>query len=210
MPAAGSGSRFGTDLPKQFIPLRGKPVYLHALDVLAPFCGQCVLLVPSGWEERVGSEIQGLPYRDRLLVEVGGPERQDSVYRGLKRLSDRVRVVLVHDAVRPFVSPGLVTRVIEGARRYRACIPTLPVKETVKEVREGKVIRTVERQGLHLVQTPQGFQAQLLKEAFEQALRDRFYGTDESMLVERLGVPVHTVEGEAGNIKITWKEDLRE
>jgi 2-C-methyl-D-erythritol 4-phosphate cytidylyltransferase len=156
----------------------------------------------------VETQIQSLPYREKLILETGGPERQDSVYHGLCRLSDQVEIVLVHDAARPFVSAPLVGRIIEGARRYRACIPALPVGETVKEVQRGQVVQTLDRRDLLIAQTPQGFEADLLRKAFEQARKEAFLGTDESMLVERLGLSVHVVEGEPENRKITWKEDL--
>ena len=166
------------------------------------------MVVPRGWEKRVENHIQSLPYRKKLILETGGPERQDSVYRGLCRLSEQVRIVLVHDAARPFISSALIARIIEGVRRHRACIPALAVGETVKEVRQGRVVKTLDRRHLQRAQTPQGFEVDLVKKAFEQAKKEGFYGTDESMLVERLGLTVHVVEGEPENRKITWKEDL--
>ena len=156
----------------------------------------------------MGNQVRSLPYREKLTLEEGGPRRQDSVYQGLRRLSDEIEIVLVHDAARPFVSPALIERVIEGTRKNEACIPALGVRETVKEVRQGRVVQTLDHRHLLLAQTPQGFRAGLLKRAFECAVKEDFYGTDEAMLVERLGFPVHVVEGEEGNRKITYQEDL--
>ncbi len=206
--AAGSGIRFGSAIPKQFTPLQGKPVYLHALDQLAEFFSQVVVVVPHDWENRIESQIRDLTYRDKLVLQSGGPQRQDSVYRGLQRLSQDVKMVLIHDAARPFVSSQLIARVIEKTVRHHACAPVLPVGETIKEVKSGRVIRTLDRECLRFVQTPQGFEINLLKRAFEQALKEGFYANDEATIVERLGETVYVVTGESGNIKVTWKGDL--
>jgi len=114
----------------------------------------------------------------------------------------------VHDAARPYVTANLITLVIEEARRSGACIPGLPVSQTVKEVAGSRVIRTLDRTSLVLAQTPQGFRRNILLQAFERAEKDGFYGTDESILVERIGLPVSVVEGEPRNIKITFKQDV--
>lgn len=207
--AAGAGSRFGASIPKQFAEAEGKPLYLHSLESFKDFYQEAVIVIPESWQTRVEDQIQSLPDRETLIVETGGRERQDSVARGLSRLSEQVRLVLVHDAARPFPSRELISRVIEQTRSRRACIPAIPVRDTIKEVRDGRVEKTLERSHLMLAQTPQGFEAALLREAFERAARDGFYGTDESSLVERLGVSVAVVPGESSNIKVTWKEDWR-
>jgi len=206
--AAGSGSRFGSDIPKQFLSLEGKALYLHALECFSPFFDSAVIVLPEGWEEEVESQVQSLSYRDKLILEMGGPRRQDSVYQGLKRLGENIEMVLVHDAARPFTSSELISSVIEQTRQYQACIPVVPVRDTLKEVSDGRIARTLDREGLSLVQTPQGFEINLLKRAFQQAIQDGFYGTDEATLVERLGSPVHVVAGERSNLKVTCKEDL--
>jgi 2-C-methyl-D-erythritol 4-phosphate cytidylyltransferase len=206
--AAGTGSRFGSDIPKQFLPLEGKPLYLHALEHFSSFFEVAVLVIPEGWEEEVETQVQSLSYRERLILETGGPQRQDSVYQGLNRLGEEIEIVLVHDAARPFVSTELISSVIEQTRQHEACVPVLPVADTLKEVSDGRVVRTLDRKGLNLVQTPQGFEIHLLKRAFQQAIQDGFYGTDEATLVERLGAPVHVVTGESSNLKVTSKEDL--
>ncbi len=206
--AAGSGSRFGSDIPKQFLPLEGKPLYFHALECFSPFFDSAVIVFPEGWGETVEHQVKSLSYRDRLLLEMGGPRRQDSVYKGLNRLGEEIEMVLVHDAARPFTSSELISSVIEQTRQHQACVPVLPVRDTLKEVSDGRIVRTLDREGLSLVQTPQGFEIKLLKRAFQQAIQDGFYGTDEATLVERLGSPVHVVAGERSNLKITCKEDL--
>ncbi len=207
---AGCGSRFKSSIPKQFTKLRAKPLYFHALEAFAHLAEQAVVVVPESWREEVESQVASLPYRDKLILEIGGPRRQDSVYRGLCRFSEQIELVLVHDAARPFLSEQLISRVVEGTRRHQACVPVLPVSDTLKETRSERIVRTVERESLALVQTPQGFEISLLKRAFRQAIEDNFYGTDESVLVERLNEAVHVVPGERANIKVTWPEDLSE
>ena len=205
--AAGTGSRFGSNTPKQFTKLEGKPLYLHALECFLKVFDEAAIVVSGDWIEEVSQQVQGLPYGEKLLLEVGGPERQDSVYRGLRRLSDRNEMVLIHDAARPSPSAELISRVIDGTRLHAACVPVLPVGDTVKEVHDKQITGTLDREHLVLAQTPQGFKMALLQSAFESALKDGFYGTDESTLVERLGTPVHVVHGEGSNLKVTWKED---
>jgi 2-C-methyl-D-erythritol 4-phosphate cytidylyltransferase len=206
--AAGSGSRFGSDTPKQFIPLEGKPLYLHSLERFSSFFEVAVLVLPEGWKEKVETQVRSLSYRDRLILEIGGPRRQDSVYQGLNRLGKDIEMVLVHDAARPFTSSELISSVIEQTRQHEACVPVVPVRDTLKQVSDGRIVRTLDREGLSLVQTPQGFEIKLLKRAFQQAIQDGFYGTDEATLVERLGSTVHVVAGESSNLKVTCKEDL--
>ena len=206
--AAGTGSRFGSDTPKQFIPFEGKPLYLHALERFSSFFEVAVLVLPEGWKERVENQVRSLSYRDRLFLEIGGPRRQDSVYQGLNRLGEDIEMVLVHDAARPFTSSELIAAVIEQTRQHQACVPVVPVADTLKQVSDGRIVRTLDRKGLSLVQTPQGFEINLLKRAFQQAIQDGFYGTDEATLVERLGSPVHVVAGERSNLKVTCKGDL--
>ncbi len=206
--AAGTGSRFGSDTPKQFLSFEGKPLYLHALERFSSFFEVAVLVLPEGWKKNVETQVQSLSYRERLILEIGGPQRQDSVYQGLNRLGEEIEIVLVHDAARPFTSTELISSVIEQTRQHEACVPVLPVADTLKEVSDGRVVRTLDREGLSMVQTPQGFEINLLKRAFQQAIQDGFYGTDEAILVERLGSPVHVVAGESSNLKVTCKEDL--
>jgi 2-C-methyl-D-erythritol 4-phosphate cytidylyltransferase len=206
--AAGSGSRFGASVPKQFLPLDGVPLYLRALEPFEPHVAEAVIVAPADWVERVRAETRDLWGGRRIVVEAGGPQRQDSVWRGVCRLSPGVDLVLAHDAARPFVTARLIREVIDQTRRVGACIPGIPVAETVKEVVDDQVSRTLDRGRLILVQTPQGFRRDLLTRAFQKATEEGFYGTDEAMLVERIGAPVRVVQGEPGNVKITRKEDL--
>jgi 2-C-methyl-D-erythritol 4-phosphate cytidylyltransferase len=204
--AAGAGSRFGSTVPKQFLPLDGVPVYLRSLESFEALVDHAVIMVPADWKDRVSFETRDR-WQGRIQVEAGGNQRQDSVRRGLLCLPP-VEIVLVHDAARPFVTTDLVKRVLDESRRSGACVPGLPVSQTVKEVAGSKIVRTLDRNRLVLAQTPQGFRRDILLQAFQRAERDAFFGTDESILVERLGIPVSVVEGEPGNIKITFRHEV--
>ncbi|MEJ2077232.1 MAG: 2-C-methyl-D-erythritol 4-phosphate cytidylyltransferase [Acidobacteriota bacterium] len=205
--ASGSGTRFGSDVPKQFLPFDGRPLYLHALRRFSGFVGRAVVAVPATWVERVEKEVQGsIPVSIEVIA--GGGTRQSSVEKGLKALPIEIEYVLVHDAARPFVSRDLIVAVSEGMRRFDACIPVLPIRDTVKEIADTAIVRTIPRERLGLAQTPQGFRASLLRRAVEQAQGDRVYGTDEAFLVERLGITVRVVQGDPENVKITWSQDL--
>ena len=146
--------------------------------------------------------------RTPVTVVAGGSTRQESVWRALQAAPE-VPVTLVHDAVRPFVTAALVDAVIAAALADGGAICAVPVAETLKRVREGFVETTVDREALWAVQTPQAFRTALLREAHDKARRDGFTGTDEAMLVERLGHPVRVVRGRPDNVKITTAEDLR-
>jgi 2-C-methyl-D-erythritol 4-phosphate cytidylyltransferase len=143
-----------------------------------------------------------------LEVVAGGADRQESVWRALQRIPERAERVVVHDAVRPFIDAALVARVLAAAAGGAATCG-IPVRETVKRVRDGAIEATIPRQGLWLTQTPQAFTRALLWEAHDKARRDGFAGTDDAMLVERLGVTVAMVQGLGQNLKITTPEDLQ-
>jgi len=211
VPAAGTGSRVGGRRPKQFLRVRGVPLLVLTLRALAAareVAGIVVAAPPRAVETtRALLERYGIP---RLVgVVAGGRERQESVWLGLQALAADAEIVVVHDAVRPFITRALIDAVIDGARCHGAAVCGLPVRETVKRVREGRVEATVDRVALWTIQTPQAFRAALLREAHDKARRDGFVGTDDAMLVERLGHPVRVVPGLAGNVKITTPEDLR-
>jgi 2-C-methyl-D-erythritol 4-phosphate cytidylyltransferase len=205
---AGSGCRFGSEVPKQFVDLDGTPLYLHALRPFLPHISQTVIVVPDGWEKRVEDEVGKIGSTGAILVTAGGPTRQESVSIGLDQLGGEITHVMVHDAARPFVAASLILNVMEAAQRHGACVPVIPVPDTVKSVRNGLVKGTVDRRLLRLVQTPQGFELGLVKRAFARARAEGYTGTDESALVERLGWEVTAIEGDSRNIKVTWDADL--
>lgn len=211
VPAAGSGTRMGGRQPKQYLLLGGAPLLVHTLRALAR-CASIEGAVVAVSEDRIGAT-QALLRRFRvprvLAVVAGGEERQDSVRLALEKISSEAAWVVVHDAVRPMVTPDLVERVLAAARIPGAATCGWPVRETVKMVQDSVVDKTLPRDGLWLTQTPQAFRRELLREAHDKAAREGFRGTDDAMLVERLGGRVAMVEGLARNIKITTPEDLK-
>jgi 2-C-methyl-D-erythritol 4-phosphate cytidylyltransferase len=205
--AAGSGRRFGDPVPKQFQEVDGQPLYLWALDGFAGKVALAVVVVPAGWKERVGKEL-GAGFRITTRVVCGGDTRQESVLRGLEAIPESISFVLVHDAARPQPSAALIDAVMQTTRREGACVPVLPVSDTVKEVWNGKIIRTLDRDRLRLAQTPQGFSRSMLLQALRSAQAEKVVGTDEAVLLERMGIGIPVVEGDPNNIKVTWKEDV--
>lgn len=209
IPAAGTGSRFRGRLPKQFLSLGGVPILSRtaaAFDAI-PAVRRIIVAAPAEHHARVRRLLSGLKLRAAWQVVRGGKERQDSVGNALAALSPVPGVVLVHDAVRPLVSARVIREVIRTAYRHGAAIAAVPVKDTIRELR-GRGSRTLNRDSLRAVQTPQGFRGDLLVRAHRAARRRGFLGTDEASLVERLGVRVRLVAGEYRNIKITTPEDL--
>ena len=207
--AAGSGARFESTVPKQFLQFQGKPIYFFALETIGELCEEIAVVVPREWLARVREEQSELDLQDRVNVVRGGPSRQESVALGLMALSPGVTRVLVHDAVRPFVTRSLVGRVLAGLQHGAACVPVLPITETVKEVDGHRVLRTLNRRRLRLAQTPQAFDREVLERALIRAAKEGISATDEATLVERAGESVYTVDGEQENIKITWNQDMK-
>jgi 2-C-methyl-D-erythritol 4-phosphate cytidylyltransferase len=193
---------------KQDIRVGARPVLRWTLDVLEATreVEGVVVAVPGedvlAWRRRLRA------CRKVRAVVAGGPERQESVARGLAAVPATAAWILVHDGVRPCITPALVRRVVDAARVHGAAVAALPVAETLKRGAEGWVKETVPRDGLWAIQTPQGFRAALLREAHRRAAADRVVGTDDAALVERVGVPVRLVAGLPGNVKITRPEDL--
>jgi 2-C-methyl-D-erythritol 4-phosphate cytidylyltransferase len=213
IPAAGSGIRMGTDQAKQFMELDGRPLLAVTLK---PFhdCRKVdavVLVVPLRDIDYCQKEIvERFELEKVKKVVPGGKRRQDSVRLGIEAAGENYGLVLIHDGVRPAVDEALIGKVIEKARTHRAVIPALPVKETVKEINSrGEVVKTYARQQVWLVQTPQVFRYEDIVAAHQKAL-DEDWGeaTDDSVLIERLGIPVTVVEGSEKNIKVTTPYDL--
>ena len=211
--AAGSGKRFGdSGLPKQFAPLSGEPLLSHSLRSFSQSdsIGEIVVVVPEDFIEFTRSEVvDRYGYGKAAKIVAGGEERQHSVENGFRALTEKPGVVLVHDGVRPFIRPETIEAVIEGARGSGAAISAVKATDTVKQSSaEGFIESTLDRNGIWLAQTPQGFRYDVLDEALRRAGEDGYLGTDESILVERTGVKVKLVEGSRYNIKITTKEDI--
>lgn len=211
IPAAGQGRRMQTPVNKQFLLLQGMPVIVHTLQAFED-CSEIaeVFLVCAKGEGIILEDLIGqFGIKKVVRIVTGGAERQESVHNGLKALAVDTDIVLVHDGARPLVEEAVIKRVISAAREYGAAITGVQVKDTIKTVNgSGMVEKTLEREGLYQVQTPQGFRYDLIMEAHRKAANEGFLGTDEAMLVERLGVGVRMVPGAYENIKITTAEDM--
>ena len=211
VPAGGLGTRLGTRVPKQFLRLGRQPIVVRTVRELArhPRVTLVVVAVPRSELVRARRLLGRIARRRPVSVVEGGATRQDSVRQALDAVPRGPAIVLVHDAVRPFLTRALIDRVLVAADATGAAICARPIAETVKQVREGLVEATLDRSRLWAVQTPQAFRTELLREAHDKARRDGFAGTDDAVLVERLGQPVAVVEGSEANVKITTPGDLR-
>jgi 2-C-methyl-D-erythritol 4-phosphate cytidylyltransferase len=210
IPAGGQGTRMGGTVPKQFRTLKGKPILHYTLKTLheSGLIDSLVLVVPEKELEHARADWLEHPVIVKQVV-TGGEKRQDSVFNGYQALPADTDIVLVHDGVRPFLSKEMIQETINVAEKFGAAITAIPVNDTIKQVdSSGKVERTVDREGLWRVQTPQAFRYDLLGEAFRNAQKDSFYGTDEGALIEYLGQEVRVVEGSEWNLKITRPEDM--
>lgn len=221
IPAAGLGTRMSAPASglksksKQFFELQGTPILIHTLRKFDE-CDRVSEIVVA----LRGNEVPGFQslivrehFRKRIRVVEGGEHRQDSVANALRSLdAAEGDIVLVHDAVRPFVDQETILGVIAGVEKYGAAIAGIPAIDTVKQVDRtadgAVVVATVPREKMVLAQTPQGFRFEVIRSAFDEALADGFVGTDEASLIERSGRTVHVVMGSPRNIKITTPADL--
>jgi 2-C-methyl-D-erythritol 4-phosphate cytidylyltransferase len=210
--SAGKGHRFMEGKKKQFHSLAEKPILAHTLDKFetCPMIHSIFLVVA---EEDMGYCLEEIVerYRYQKISQIvpGGRSRQESVKNGIDSLPKDVDIVAIHDGVRPFITREMIEESIRAAVRFQAVVMAMPVKETIKMVHpDGTILKTLDRESLWQVQTPQTFQVNVIKEAYQRATRDGFVGTDDASLVERLGVKVHILPGSYTNIKITTPEDL--
>lgn len=211
IPAAGKGLRMGAKSPKQFLSINGESILERSIALFDSLKGiqEIVVVVPRGYRRPVLRMITRRNLQKVSRVVMGGKTRQDSVWNGLQAFVHPPETVLVHDAVRPMVTRRIVGEVIRETRIYGAAVVGVPVKDTIKvEKQRGFFAGTLDRRRLWSVQTPQGFGYEILLSAHRAARKSRFHGTDESSLVERLGIKVRIVKGEYRNIKVTTKDDL--
>ena len=248
--AAGSGTRMGTDVPKQFLKMGGRTILETAILPFEknPYIDNILVMTSQDFVALCGKLCR--PFEKVSEVLPGGRQRQDTVYEAVRRIPDD-QLVLIHDGVRPYVSEAVIEGVLAGAKSSGAAVPAVSCKDTIRQVLpEGNTAdaaflenfadaaflenfadaaflgnatdaggahlaadsvpasRTLDRKSLFQVQTPQGFASEILREAYEQAYRDGFLGTDDASLVERLGYRIALTEGDYANIKITTREDL--
>ncbi|MCZ8537634.1 2-C-methyl-D-erythritol 4-phosphate cytidylyltransferase [Paenisporosarcina quisquiliarum] len=210
LPAAGSGKRMRAGHNKLFLTLRNKPILIHTLEVFEqdPNCAGIWLavkpeermIIQEMLDEHHITKVKGMP--------AGGEERQHSVYACIQAAEHEADLILVHDAARPFIEPAVIKKLAQKASETGAAIAGVKAKDTMKRVHNHIIEETVDREQLWIIQTPQAFQTDILVKAQKQAEQDEFLGTDESMLVERLNIPVHVVESTYDNVKMTTQEDL--
>ncbi len=210
--AAGKGTRLGGNRPKQFLELDGVAVIIHTLRQFerSREIDEIVVVLPAEETDVFLSVANEFGVRKPLRTVAGGATRAQSVQRGLSVVGE-AEMVAVHDGARPFVTAEEIDQVVSAARKTGAAILVAPVADTIKEINDDRVVRTLPRSQLRRALTPQCFRFDILSRAYDQLAEIEAQGvevTDDSLLVERLGVEIVTVEGSARNIKITREEDL--
>ena len=213
VPAGGRGVRMGSDVPKQFLTLGDIPLLVHALKIFesSSIISEVVLVVPEDDCAYCRDHIVPM-YGLKKISQVvgGGRRRQDSVLNGIQATNPTSDIVVVHDAVRPFVTERMIADVVKAARKHGAAIVAIPLRDTVKRVNfDGLIEETLSREKLWAAQTPQAFQRDILLRAHEQGETDGVDATDDAFLVERMGLSVSVVQGSFHNIKVTRPEDLQ-
>jgi 2-C-methyl-D-erythritol 4-phosphate cytidylyltransferase len=210
IPAAGTGLRMGGATPKQFLSLEGVPIFVHTLRKFGASAAvdEIYLGVRAEEMDRAAKQIASEQVGKNVRLVAGGASRQETVARCLDQAPAGTDVVIVHDAVRPFVELTMIQQVVDAARKEGAAILGIPSVDTVKKVERLTITGTIPRERIVLAQTPQAFRFSLLREAFDRALAEGYYGTDDSSLVEHLGHNVIVLMGSDRNIKITKPSDL--
>jgi 2-C-methyl-D-erythritol 4-phosphate cytidylyltransferase len=210
IPAAGSGTRFGSAAPKQFSPLRGRPIIAHTIDRFAaePAVERIIVALADDQRDSMADLIARQGW-ERIELFRGGATRQESVLEGVASIdSADDPLVAVHDSVRPFFSHGLLRALLLAAESDGAAVPLVPLSDTIHRVAGGLVHETPDRNDWGLAQTPQCARLSLLRTGLQQAAREGLTGTDEAAILRHAGIPVRVVAGEVRNLKITYAHDL--
>ena len=210
--AGGAGKRMGSSTSKQFLLLDNRPILVHTLQIFQecrPVDG-IYLVVNHRDLPLIQEEILETYHFSKIMkLVIGGRLRQDSVRNGLEAIDESCDVVIIHDAARPFVSPAFVEKSIFLMEMFDAVIPAIPARDTIKVIsKEGFVLKTLERDALWHIQTPQTFKYDLIAKAYREGMAKKLCGYDDSTFIEHLGKKVKVVEGSPYNIKITTPEDL--
>ncbi len=213
VPAAGSGERMRSRLKKPYISLLGQPILLHTLKILDTVSDISHIIVPvyPGEEDLCQQQVMSrLSLRADIDIIAGGETRQESVRNALSRVADSCELVLIHDGARPLVSRPLIEECTAAAQSKQAATAAVPAKDTITMVSSADqtITKSLLRDSLYIIQTPQVFKKELIVAAHQSALDDGYKGTDDASLVERLGIPVTVIMGSYTNIKITTREDL--
>ncbi|NLK71944.1 MAG: 2-C-methyl-D-erythritol 2,4-cyclodiphosphate synthase [Clostridiales bacterium] len=210
--AAGTGTRMGlSTVSKQFRKIGGKPILAHAIEVFEKnkYIDEILVVLKkediSYFKENILVSFQ---YNKISALVEGGSERQDSIHNAIVMLDNKSDIVLIHDGVRPFIEETSVNMLIQCLEENDAAAIGVPLKDTIKMIEDDTITFTPDRKNLFAVQTPQGFKKDILIKAYDKAYSVNYYGTDDTVLVERIGIPVKTVQGSYRNIKITTEEDI--
>ena len=212
VPAAGTGERMGIDRKKPYLLLNRRPLLyytLTALDSIASIA-QIIVAVAPGDERFCQQQVlERFHFNKSIQIIPGGSSRQESVRRLLERVPEDAQLVLIHDGARPLITPELLEQAIAETRVWKATVLAVPVKDTIKSANDTlQIEKTISRDQLWAIQTPQTFERSVIQEAHQRASQEGFIGTDDAALVERMGVRVKIVMGSYDNIKITTPEDL--
>ncbi len=209
IPAAGTGKRMGMEKNKLLIHIDEIPVLVHTLKIFEKdnWCKSITLVIHKQDRKEISDLVEQFQLRKIAVMVEGGSERQQSVYKGLQQLQSEC-IVLIHDGARPFVKQKYLHQLVEKANHYGGAVLAVPVKNTIKMVRNRIVEETIDRSTLWSIQTPQAFQLHLIMNAHKKAEEDGYIGTDDASLLERFGGKVVVVEGDYENFKITTPEDL--
>ena len=208
--AAGSGTRFGGEKPKQFLEICGKPLLIHTLKKFENCVSvdEIVLILAESEIENFRKTLKNFNLKKLSKIVPGGKTRAESVRNGLDSLDQtRAKIVAVHDGARPLITCEEITETIEKAREFGAACLVGKITDTIKQIKDGKIVATIDRETLRRAQTPQTFRLEILQKAFSEENFDAL-ATDECFLVEKAGIEIAFVEGSAKNIKITTREDF--
>lgn len=209
--AAGKGTRMGLKQKKQYLYLNNKPLLIHTLEIMERQMEikDVILVVPEEDIDFCKSLCRKYNLKKIVMIVAGGKTRGESVYNGLQAVPEYSQLVVVHDGARPFLSKDVLHNAILAGQEYGAAVVAVPVKDTIKEVSQERFVqKTLNRQLLWAVQTPQVFKKKILLKCYEKAFVDNISGTDDASIVEYYNHPVKIILGRYDNIKITTKEDL--
>ncbi len=209
--AAGSGKRFGGHIPKQFIEIHGKPVLIHTLErfEMCDLVDEIVLVLAADEINNFSGKVQKYNFTKLNKIITGGNSRAESVFNGLKTIDKKsAEIIAVHDGARPLVSVEEISKTIKIAEEHGAACLVGKVTDTIKEISDGKIVKTIDRTKLRRALTPQCFRYEMLIRAFEENDIGKI-ATDECFLIEQMGIEIKIVEGSSENIKITHEEDLK-
>lgn len=211
IPAAGLGKRMQTSIPKPLLELDGKTILARTLACFnyPDIISEIIIAVADDWRSEIEAVVEKADLQTPVIFAPGGSERMYSIQNALKLVSPLSTYIAVHDAVRPFVSKNLFLNLMGAVAFHGACVPGLPVTDTIKIVdSQGFATATPDRNSLRAIQTPQIFRRETLISSYETATRDSYVGTDDASVVEHAGFSVMVVDGDINNIKITYPSDI--